>query len=95
MNRCLQETDMLQWMTKGKISVIQKDLRKGPHNNYKPITCLPMMWEILTAQIREEINELLSHGLFLEEQKVCCKWTRGTGELLYINQHIIKGNKIQ
>ena len=47
------------------------------------ITCLPMMWKILTVQIREEIYYLLtSHGLFPDEQKGCRKGSRGTAELL-------------
>ena len=37
-------------------------------SNYRSITCLPMMWKILTAQIRKEIyNSLVCHGLFAEE----------------------------
>ena len=53
MNRCLQVPD---WMTKGNNTLIQKDLTKGTApNNYRPITCLPLMRKILTAQIREEI----------------------------------------
>ena len=47
------------------------------------------MWEILTAQIRKEIYySLVSCELFPKEQKQCCKWTRGTGELLCIDQFI-------
>ena len=43
-------------MTKGKTTLIQKDPSKGTApNNYRPITYLPMMWKILTAQIREKI----------------------------------------
>ena len=49
-----------------------------------------MMWKILTAQIREEIYySLTSRGLFPEEQKGCRKGSRGTTELLYIDQHIL------
>ena len=63
-------------------------------NNYRPITCLPMMWRILTAQIREDIYfSLTNHGLFLKEQKGWCKGSRGTGELLYIDQHILNEGK--
>ena len=54
---------------------------------------LPMM-KILTAQIREEIYEsLISRRPFPEEQKRCCKWTWGTGQLLYIDQYILNENK--
>ena len=50
--------------------------------------------EILTAQIREEIYySLTSRGLFPDEQKGCCKGTRGTAELLYVNQYILNDIK--
>ena len=53
-----------------------------------------MIWKILTAQIREEIYySLTSRTLFPEEQKGCRKGSRGTAELLYIDQHIVNENK--
>ena len=83
------------WMTKGKTTLIQKDPTKGTApNNYKPITCLPMMWKILTVQIREKIYYSLTNwGLFLDKQKGCCKGSRGTTELLYIDQHTLDERK--
>ena len=45
-------------------------------------------------QIREEIYySLTSCGLFPEEQKGCRKGSRGTAELLYIDQHIVNESK--
>ena len=84
-------------MTKGKTTLIQKDPSKGnAPNNYRPITCLPMMLKILTAQIREKIyNSLTSRRLFPEEQKGCRKGSRGTAELLYIDQHILNESKTE
>ena len=95
MNRCLQCTQVPEWMTKGKTTLIQKDPSKGTApNNYRPITCLLMMWKILTAQIREKIYySLTSRGLFPDEQKGCHKGSRGTAELLYIDQHILNESK--
>ena len=53
-----------------------------------------MMWKILTAQIREEIYySLTSRGLFPDEQKGSYKGSRGTAELLYIDQHILNESK--
>ena len=94
MNRCLQETHVLEWMTKGNTTLIQNDDLKGTApNNYRPITCLPM-WKILTAQIWEEIyHSLTSRELFPEEEKECHEWSRGTGELHYIDQYILNENK--
>ena len=95
MNRCLQEVRVPEWMTKGKITSIQKDPRKEtPQTSKKTIMCLLMMWKILTAQIREEIYfSLTSCGLFLEEHKGFRKGSQDKGELLYIDQHIINENK--
>ena len=95
MNRCLQDAQVPDWRTKGKTTLIQKDPSKGPApNNYGPITCLLMMWKILTAQIREEIYySLISCGLFPDEQKGCRKGSRSTAELLYIDQHILNESK--
>ena len=89
MNRCLQRAHAPECMTKGKTTLIHKDQGKGTAPiNYRPITCLPMMWKILTAQIREEIYyPLTSCGLFPEEQKGC---RRGTA---YIDQHILNESK--
>ena len=43
------------------------------------------MQKILTAQIREECYDLLiSCRLSSEKQNGCYKWTRSTGELLYV-----------
>ena len=87
MNRCLQDAQVPEWMTKGKTTLIQNDPSKGTApNNYRPITYLPMMWKILTAHIREKIYySLTSRGLFPDEQKGCRKGSRGTAELLYID----------
>ena len=52
------------------------------------------MWKILTAQIREKIYySLTSCRLFPDEQKGCRKGSRGTAELLYIDQHILNESK--
>ena len=47
------------------------------------------MWKKLTWQIRENIYySLISCAIFPDEQKGCHKITRGTEELLYLDQHI-------
>ena len=53
-----------------------------------------MIWKILTAQIREEIYcSLTIRRLFPEEQKWFRIGSRGTGKLLYTNQHILNESK--
>ena len=95
MNRYLQDVQVPEWMTKGKVTLIQKDRSKGTApNNYRTITCLPIMWKILAAQIKERIYySLTNRGLFPDEQKGCRKGSRGRAELVYIDQHILNESK--
>ena len=95
MNGYLEGAQVPDWMTIGKTTLIQKDPSQGTApNNYRPITWLPIMWKIRTAQIREKIYYLLiSRGFFPDEQKGCRKGSRGTAELLYIDQHILNESK--
>ena len=54
------------------------------------------MWKIQMVLIKEEIyDSLIIRGLFTEEQKECHKRTRGTVELLYIDQNIHKKRKMR
>ena len=95
MNKCIQKTEIPEWMTKGKMTLIQKDpLKETASTNYRPITCPLMMWKILTAPIRERIyHSIKSRGIFSDEQKGCCKRTRDAEEQLYIDQHILDESK--
>ena len=95
MNKCIQKTEIPEWMTKGKSTLIQKDPRKGTApTNYRTIMSLPLMWKILTAQIREQIYySSINPGIFPDEQKGCHKRTRGTEEVLYKDQYILNKSK--
>ena len=75
MNRCLKEKDIPEWMIKIRLPCSKVDPEKGTcPNNYRPIMCLPMMWKILTAQIRQEIYySLISRELSPEEKRMLQK----------------------
>ena len=53
--------------------------------NYRPKTCLPLMWMVLTGVIAEKMYELLS-----EEQKRCRRGSRVTKDQLLINKPVFK-----
>ena len=95
MKRCQQGAHGPEWMTNGKTPLTQKHPIKGTAPKiYRPITCLPMMWKILIAQIRKEIDYSLTSRRFIsEEQKGSCKGSRDTTELLYKDQHILNESK--
>ena len=55
----------------GKTVRIMKDKEKGNDvTNFRPLTCLPLMWNIFTEILGDELHDHLeSEKLLLEEQK--------------------------
>ena len=92
LTKCLARGDVPSWMNKGRTVLIQKDKDKGTAaNNYRPITCLPLTWKLLTIIIADEIYEYLDSEMMLpEEQKGCRRKPRGTHDLLFIDKMILK-----
>ena len=92
LRHCLESHEVPLWMTKGRTVLIQKDKSKGNvANNYRPITCLPLSWKILTGIISEEVYSFLDDQKYLpNEQKGCRKNAKGTHDLLFIDKMILK-----
>ena len=80
------------WLTRERTSLLQNDTSKGNiASNYRPITCLPLMWKLLTGAIADQIYAHLDQEKLLpEEQKGCRKGSRGTNDLLYTDRAVIK-----
>ena len=63
--------DIPKWMTFGKTVLCQKDPSKGNAvDNYRPISCLPLMWKLMAGTIAESIYNFLDvNDKLLVEQK--------------------------
>ena len=92
---CITKQDVPEWMTTGRTALIQKDQEKGNEaSNYRPITCLPVMWKLLTGIISEELYTYLEETNTLpKEQKGCRRKTRGTKDHLLVDKMIMKNCK--
>ena len=92
LKECLDSGFVPSWLTKGKTTLSQKDKSKGNiASSYRPITCLPLMWKLLTGVIADQIyGHLDQQKLLPEEQQGCRKRSRGTNDLLYIDRTVIK-----
>ena len=89
---CLDSEFVPSWLTRRRTSLLQKDKSKGNvASNYRPITCLPLMWKLLTSVIADQMYAHVDQETLLpEEQKECRKGSRGTNDLLYIDRAVIK-----
>ena len=86
------EDDLPESMTHCRTVLCQKYSRKGnTTDNYRPITCLPLMWKLLTGVIAEEMYNYLEREKILpEEQKGCRRGSRGTKDQLLIDKTVLK-----
>ena len=89
---CLDSRFVPSWLTRGRTAFLQKDKSKGSvASNYRSITCLPLMWKLLTGVIADQIYANLDREKLLpEELKRCKKGSRGTNDLLYFHRAVIK-----
>ena len=81
-----------KWMALGKTILCQKDPSKGNAvDNYRPISCLPLMWKLMTGTIAESISNFPDVNDKLPvEQKGCRKRSRGTKDQLLIDKTILR-----
>ena len=94
-NGIIATSKVPEWMTKGKTYLIQKDKSKGAVvSNFRPITCLPLMWKLLTGILSNSIyTHLDEKGLLPVEQKGCRRNSRGTKDQLLIDRTIMRNCK--
>ena len=73
-------------------ALLQEDKTKGNiASNYRPITCLPLMWKLLSGVNADQIyGHLDQQKLLPEEHKGCRKRSRGTNDLLYTDKPVFR-----
>ena len=60
---------MPSWLTRRRTALWQKDKSKGNIvSNYRLITCLPLMWKLLSLVIADQIYGHLDQQKLLPEQ---------------------------
>ena len=72
-------------MTSEKTVLCQEDPAKGSIvDNYRLISCLPLMWKLMTGMPAEKMySHLERENVLPSQQKGCCKGSHGTkGQLL-------------
>ena len=86
---CLDCGNVPGWMTKGRTVLIMKDPEKGiVAGNYRPITCLPIMWKLLlTGIISDKLYEFLDTENVLPDEQ---KGSLGTNDQLFIDKMVLR-----
>ena len=89
------QEDIPEWLTTGRTVLCLKDRSKGNAvDNYRPISCLPLMWKLLTGILADSMyNFLEQNNIFPVEQKGCKRDSRGTKDQLIIDKTVLKDCK--
>ena len=89
LNKALQSGYVPEWLTSGKTVLIVKG--KDKVTDCRPITCLPIMWKLLTGVICGEMCKHLNEETLLpDEQRGCRRQKRGTKDQLLIDKIVIR-----
>ena len=82
------------WLRIGITYLLPKTEDTKNSKNYRPITCLPTTYKMLTSIITERVyNHLDENDLLPKEQKGCRKGSYGCKDQLLINKAIIEDAK--
>ena len=89
------ERPLPDWMTFRKAVLCQKELAKrSAVDNYRPISCLPLMWKLMTGMLAEKMyGHLERENVIQFEQKRCHKVSCGTKDHQLIDKTVLRDCK--
>ena len=78
------------WLTTGRTTLVPKKPETRNPANYRPITCLPIIYKILTNIITNRMkHHIETNQIIPDEQKGCSNATYGTIDQLAINAMVM------
>lgn len=81
-----QQLDIPEFLTRGMTVMVPKTEQTENPKNYRPITCLPTLYKIITSILSTKISKHLElNGILSEEQKGCRYRSQGCKEQLTID----------
>jgi len=91
-NACLEPG-----LVAGRTVLVLKDKLKGSiPSNYRPITCLSVVWKFLTGILRALLYAYLTdNGLIPIQQKGCTQNSKGTKDHLLVDMMLMNDAKIR
>ena len=70
LNECIDVGDIPGCLVEGRTIPVMKDSKKGAEKrNYRPITCLNLIWKLLTGIINDKTHDQLEENRPLQEEQ--------------------------
>ena len=97
LNKILNGNEQLSdWLSNGRTVLCQKDQTKGNAvDNYCPISCLPLMWKLLTGTVSEHLYGFLEkiRRYYTKRKKDCKRNSRGTKDQVLLEKSVFRDCK--
>ena len=89
-NELIEEDQIPEWLTAGVIFLIPNNGNTENPKNYRPVTCLPTIYKLMTSIISRRMQKYMGDGNVMpKEQKGCCSGSKGCKDQLLISKAII------
>jgi hypothetical protein len=78
LNKLIEEQQTLEWLKAGVTLLIPKNENTEKPKNYRPITCLPTIYTLITPIISKRMQRYIDdQNLMSKELKGCCRGSKG------------------
>ena len=89
-NKLIEEDSIPEWLTAGVTYLIPKNENTENPKNYRPVTCLPTTYKLITSTISRHMQKYMDNeNLLPKEQKGCSSGTKGCKDQLLISKAIL------
>jgi hypothetical protein len=93
-NKLIEEDSTPECLTAGITYLIPKNENTENPKNYRPVTCLPTTFKLITSIISGRIQKYMDNeNLLPKEQKGCCSGTKECKDQLLISKAILQESK--
>jgi len=90
-NKLIEEDQIPECLTAGVTFLIAKNEKTDNPKNYRPVTCLPTIYKLLTSIMSRPMQKYMQdENLMPKEQKGCCRGSKGCKDQLLISKAILQ-----
>jgi hypothetical protein len=90
-NKLIEEDQTPEWLMAGVTLLIPKNNNTEKPKNYRPVTCLPTIYKLITSIISKQTQSYIDdQNLMPKEQKGCCRGSKGCKDQLLISKSILQ-----
>jgi len=93
-NKLIEEAQILEWLMAGVTFLIPKNKNTENPKNYRPVTCLPTIYKLITSIISRRMQKYMDdENLMPKEKKGCCSGSIICKDHLLISKAILRDCK--